>query len=152
MKYHTVWYLKIPLTDDLSVRYFFAFDDMPKFKNKWVIKSHSTKEYAILDKKAVELILKSHHKTLEDAVEIIARQQGDYYRKIEINEKAELFAEEDLKAHPPIRISFEKDCENKQKQFIMKDYNLIDGIFITDATKDIEKLKQQANQFLNQNF
>jgi len=154
MKYHTTWYLKIPLTDDLSVRYFFAFDDMPKFKNKWVIKSHKTKEYAVLNENAVKLILESHNKTLDDAVEIIARQEGEYYRKIELNEKNELLSEEDLKTHPPIRISFETDfC--KQKQIILKDYNLIDGIFITDITDDIDDiddLKYQANKFLEKRF
>jgi len=83
-KHHLTWYLKIPLTDDLSVRYFFVFEDRPDLKNKWVIKSHSRKEYGIIDEKTAELIVESHGKTLNDAIEIIGRNTFKGYRKIEI--------------------------------------------------------------------
>ena len=83
-KFHLTWYLKIPLTDDLSVRYFFVFDDRPDLKGKWVIKSHSRKEYGVIDEKTAGMIVESHGKTLDDAVEVTGRNTFRGYRKIEI--------------------------------------------------------------------
>jgi len=84
-KFHLTWYLKIPLTDDLSVRYFFVFEDRPDLKGKWVIKSHLRKEYGVIDEKTAQMIVESHGKTLDDAVEIVGRNMiNNYYRKVEI--------------------------------------------------------------------
>lgn len=48
-KKHRCHYLKWVLVDsDWSIRYFWVFDSRPGFQRKWVLKSHSTKEYIIL--------------------------------------------------------------------------------------------------------
>jgi len=46
--FHRTHYKKIELSEDISLRYFFTFDDIPNFENKWVIKSHNKKKYEVI--------------------------------------------------------------------------------------------------------
>ena len=80
--FHRTHYKKIELTDDISLRYFFEFEDIPDFKNKWVIKSHDRKEYEVITRKTAKLIAETHNKTLQDYVEIIGRETKNGYMKI----------------------------------------------------------------------
>ena len=100
---HMQWYLKLDLTEDISIRYFFIFENRPELQGKWVIKSHSKKEYGIIDKKSVELIAKSHNKDIDkDSVEVIARAlTNTKYRRIVLDNinpnKIDVAVEKDFK-------------------------------------------------------
>ena len=81
--FHRTHYKKIELSEDISLRYFFTFDDIPNFENKWVIKSHNKKKYGEINRTVAELIAESHGKTLSDYIEIIGRQiNNNSYMKI----------------------------------------------------------------------
>jgi len=94
-KSHLTHYKKIKLNKDISLRYFFTFEDRLNLNGKWVIKSHSTKEYGIIDERTARLIATAHNKTLDDYKEIMGRYvanmsgTGSVYRKVIIsnNEK-----------------------------------------------------------------
>jgi len=88
MKTHIVHYLKVKLTKDISLRYFFNFEDQPSRNGTWVIKSHDRKEYASIDARVAKLIAESHGKTLDNHVEIIGRSISDgVYQKVIIKNK-----------------------------------------------------------------
>lgn len=105
-KTHLTWYFKLNLTDDISIRYYLVFEDRRGLERKWVIKSHSTKEYGIIDSKAVKLIINSHNKDLKDAKEIIGRADNKAdYKKIVLNsdyvpQKIKLIVEESNADNP----------------------------------------------------
>ena len=84
---HLTHYKKIKLSKDVSLRYFFSFEDKPQLVGKWVIKSHSTKKYGILDERTAELIADSHNTHLGNYKEIIGRYisngvDAPIYRKV----------------------------------------------------------------------
>jgi len=87
---HLTWYIKIPLTEDVSLRYYYTFEDRKHLENEWVIKSHSDKKYATISTDACKLIAKAFSEILgkdveKDAVEVIGRSvTNKKYRKIEI--------------------------------------------------------------------
>ena len=105
-KTHLTWYFKLNLTDDISIRYYLVFEDKRELERKWVIKSHSTKEYGIIDSRAVKLIINSHNKDLKDAKEIIGRADNKAdYKKIVLNsdyvpQKIKLIVEESNADNP----------------------------------------------------
>ena len=43
-KEHLTHYKKINLNKDISLRYFYTFQDQRKFENQWVLKSHKDKK------------------------------------------------------------------------------------------------------------
>ena len=113
MKTHLTWYLKIPLTDDLSVRYYFLFEDKPSLNKKWIIKSHSRKEYSVINEQTAMMILESHNKTLNDAVEVMGREiKEGIYRKVELQNPFEI--DED------IGIRLEKNTKDTIDNFFAK--------------------------------
>jgi len=80
-----IWYLKWNLTDDLSIRYFYKFQDKPEFENKWVLKSHKDKKYEIINREVVEMLFKAFNLTDNNAVEIIGRNLTQTkFRKLEV--------------------------------------------------------------------
>ena len=90
-KSHLTHYKKVKLNKDVSLRYFFAFQDRSNLVGKWVIKSHSTKQYSVVDERCASLIALSHKKTLSDYKEIMGRyvldEKGDaVYRKVVVSE------------------------------------------------------------------
>ena len=105
-KTHLTWYFKLNLTDDISIRYYLVFEDKRELERKWVIKSHSTKEYEIIDSRAVKLIINSHKKDLKDTKEIIGRADNNAdYKKIVLNsdyvpQKIKLIVEESNADNP----------------------------------------------------
>lgn len=84
MSNNSIWYKKVDLTDDISLRYFYHFKDRPHLEGKWVIKVHSTKRMAEISKEAAHLIAVSHDKTLDDYTEILGVKVPEGYRKITI--------------------------------------------------------------------
>jgi len=98
-KLHITHYKKIKLNGDISLRYFFAFEDRPKLVGKWVIKSHSTKRYRVIDRATADLIAMSHNKELNNYKEIMGRyileSMHPTYRKVIIkNNKAKIIKED----------------------------------------------------------
>jgi len=82
----TVWYLKWNLTDDLSIRYFYKFQDRPEYENRWVLKSHKDKKYEIINREIAEMLFKAFNLTDANSVEIIGRNLTQTkFRKLEIN-------------------------------------------------------------------
>jgi len=96
IKEHITHYKKIKLNDDISLRYFYSFEDKPNFNRKWVIKSHSLKKYSIIDRNAVELILKLHNKNIDRYKEIRGKVTKKGYEKLVIkpNGKIKIHYEE----------------------------------------------------------
>jgi hypothetical protein len=58
MKTHKIDYIKWEsrLDSDVSLRFFSTFDDHPEYVDKFVLKSHSTKEYTIVPKEFIDEI------------------------------------------------------------------------------------------------
>ena len=54
VKPNCCWYLKYHLTDDLSLRFFYAHDSKPELVKKWVLKSHINKTHSIIDPSQVD--------------------------------------------------------------------------------------------------
>ena len=96
IKEHITHYKKIKLNDDISLRYFYSFEDKPNFNRKWVIKSHSLKKYSIIDRNAVELILKLYNKNIDKYKEIRGKVTKKGYEKLVIkpNGKIKIHHEE----------------------------------------------------------
>ena len=130
-KIYSQWYLKIDLTEDISLRYYFQFEDRPEFNEKWVLKSHNEKKYAVIDNNTLDLILKSHHKSLNNAKEIIARKiTKTKYRKIILSDvyqprEVGIVTEKETKNENETDIKI--FCENKNR---IKDTSVIDFMSI----------------------
>ena len=90
IKEHITHYKKIKLNDDISLRYFYSFEDKPNFNRKWVIKSHSLKKYSIIDRNAVELILKLHNKNIDKYKEIRGKVTKKGYEKLVIKSNGKI--------------------------------------------------------------
>ena len=74
MKQSKTWYTKIDLDENISVRYFYVFDDRKGLENKWVIKNHDKKEYSVITEQAAKMICESHGKDINfDGIEIIGK-------------------------------------------------------------------------------
>ena len=83
-KEHLTHYKKIKLDDDISLRYFYSYEDKKHFTNKWVIKSHDKKKYSIIDFKAVELISELHNVDINKYTEIRGKVTNKGYQKLVI--------------------------------------------------------------------
>ena len=83
-KEHLTHYKKIKLTKDISLRYFYSYQDKKNLIGKWVIKSHKQKKYSIIDLKTVDLILLAHNKNIEDYIEIRGKVHKKGFQKIMI--------------------------------------------------------------------
>lgn len=78
-KTHQTHYIKWKLTDNLSIRYFYSFQDNPDFIGKFVLKNHSKKESVIISKDTAKELLEF---VKEDFEEIIGYLEKDEYRKL----------------------------------------------------------------------
>jgi hypothetical protein len=73
-------YIKWNITDDLSLRFYFTFQDRKNFENKYFLKSHSKKEYIEINSNIIveELIKTSFH-----CIESFGRLERGHYIKHE---------------------------------------------------------------------
>lgn len=79
-KAHQTHYIKWKLTDNLSLRYFYSFQDNPDFIGKFVLKNHSKKESVIISKDTTKELLEF---VKEDFEEIIGYySEKDEYKKL----------------------------------------------------------------------
>jgi len=108
-------YFKYDISDNLSLRYFIQFQDNKTLEGKWVIKSHSSKEYSILRHSLANELLQTLQSSKK---EIIGRLINGTYEKIIINDSS---------------ISIINEKENTQKEVktgilrdtvIQSDFNL----------------------------
>jgi len=79
---HLTHYKKINLSKDISLRYFYTFQDNRNYENQWVLKSHSEKKSSIITPIALELLLTLHKKDINKYTEIIGKIKNDKYQKI----------------------------------------------------------------------
>lgn len=87
---HLTHYKIIKLDEDISLRFFYTFQDKKNFENKWVLKSHSLKKYSILDKNALTLLLKLHNKDINKYKEIRGKVTEKGFEKIVIKENGKI--------------------------------------------------------------
>jgi len=79
---HVTHYLKWDITDDLSLRYFYAFEDRPELAGKYIIKSHSKRGFDVLNNQAIIASFKDLAKNTPTK-EIIGREiKGEYHKTI----------------------------------------------------------------------
>jgi len=85
---HKVWYLKVALTENISLRHYFVFEDRPTYENKWFIKNHETSEWGEVSEMAARMIAETHNLDLEkDAIEVIGNSISNRkYRKVVLDE------------------------------------------------------------------
>lgn len=83
-KSHHIHYIKFPLTENLSIRYFFSFQNQPEKSGKFYMKNHKEKTYSEIDIETVKELLSNFCK--EKGIEIIGRRVGKNYRKVIISE------------------------------------------------------------------
>lgn len=83
-KSHHIHYIKFPLTENLSIRYFFSFQNQPEKVGKFYMKNHKEKTYSEIDIETVKELLSNFCK--EKGVEIIGRRVGKNYRKVIISD------------------------------------------------------------------
>lgn len=83
-KSHHIHYIKFPLTENLSIRYFFSFQNQPEKVGKFYMKNHKEKTYSEIDIETMKELLSNFCK--EKGVEIIGRRFGKNYRKVIISE------------------------------------------------------------------
>ena len=95
---HVTHYRKYKLNSDISIRYFYTFEDKRSLENKWIIKSHSKKEYLKLDPTQALKMLSLYGINEADYTEIRGKllPDGDYEKLIiKPNGKIKLFRERD---------------------------------------------------------
>lgn len=78
-KAHQTHYIKWKLTDNLSLRYFYSFQDNPDFIGKFVFKNHNKKESVVVSKDTAKELLEF---VKEDFEEIIGYLEKDEYKKL----------------------------------------------------------------------
>jgi hypothetical protein len=83
MRENLTHYKKVKITKDISLRYFYTFQTRKHFEGKWVIKSHSTRKYGVLDFSGVKILEKLHSFDLRHFEEIKGViRQGIYNKTI----------------------------------------------------------------------
>jgi len=83
IKSNRTHYLKWKYNEDISIRYFFLFEDRKQLEGNYYIKSHSKKEYILLTEKQAELMINQLH--CSEVEEIIGIISNGNYKKIYIN-------------------------------------------------------------------
>ena len=87
-KSHLCWYIKISLSEDLSLRYYLVFEDKRELEQKWILKSHSKKKFGVVSKEAVELLCEQFGTNTEEYEEIVSRKlPNGIYTKTIVNRK-----------------------------------------------------------------
>ena len=77
-------YLKWPLRNHWSLRYFFTFDTNSEYNGKWVLKNHKSKKYIIVSTAEAIAYIK-HFSSLIDPIEVWSRKEANYYRRTVIH-------------------------------------------------------------------
>ena len=121
MKLRKTWYDKIILDDNLSLRYYYIFDDRRHLVGKWVIKDHSSKKYAEISEQAARMICESHDIDFDkDREEVIGRtvKMGDDvqgYRKIILGDSVSVSYETDDCTHT-FNFIEESECSESESE------------------------------------
>lgn len=82
---HRINYLKWNITEDLSLRYFFTFQDRKEYEGQFVIKSHSEKKYLKLDSKTKIDYIFNNFVNKENFTQVIGKNTKGTYRKLLID-------------------------------------------------------------------
>lgn len=78
LKQGAQYYTKWEITDDLSLRYYYLFQDRKGYEGKYYLKSHKKKDYVEIDSlKIVEELIKSSKSTID----ILGKQVQNQYIK-----------------------------------------------------------------------
>jgi len=91
-------YYKYPLDEDWSIRYHILFKDRKMYQNRWVLKSHFTKEYIFLSTKDAKSYIEKYNSAPKLIMGFIHKED---YRKVEINNIGDLHYYLDNKDQPP---------------------------------------------------
>lgn len=107
-KSHSCWYIKIPLDEDLSLRYYFLFEDRKELERRWILKSHSKKRFGTISDEAAELLRERFGANAGEYEEIISRRlPNGVYVKTVVKRKSD---EDGEKAEfPRVKIMYELD-------------------------------------------
>ena len=81
---HRTHYLKWGISDDISIRYFYVFEDDKSKEGKFFIKSHNKKHYNEIDKKMADILINEYNSL---GIEIIGFKHNDDYKKIIIDDE-----------------------------------------------------------------
>jgi len=87
-------YLKWILSDDLSIRYFYVFEDDREKELKFFLKSHKHKEYILLTEKQAEIMI--DELKIKDYFEIVGLKIKNTYIKYIYNSSGELLKQENI--------------------------------------------------------
>lgn len=92
---HVTHYKKVKITEDISLRYFYTFQDRKNLEGKWTLKSHSKKKYTIVDNNGIELLNMLHEFDINKYQEIRGMVKNNIYHKLLIkpNGKVKTFME-----------------------------------------------------------
>ena len=71
-------YMKWNLTPDLSLRFYFCFQDRREYENKYFLKTHSNKQYQLIES---DIIIQELIKTSFSVQEIFGRRTKTGYTK-----------------------------------------------------------------------
>lgn len=85
---HICHYLKFQLDFDenISIRFYYRFQDQPHLENNWVLVNHKTKQKGLLTRESAKMLIKSCCKI--PAVEIIGRlNENGQYQKVTTNKE-----------------------------------------------------------------
>ena len=95
MSEHLTHYKKVKITKDISLRYFYTFQDRKNLEGKWVLKSHLKKKYTVIDNNGLELLSMLHNFKIDKYQEIRGIIKENIYHKIIIksNGKIKTFTE-----------------------------------------------------------
>jgi hypothetical protein len=108
---------------DISLRFFYTFDDRPEFVGKYVLKTHSTKEYTVIPAKLINV---DTMYLFNEVQEIIGYYENKKYVKITDGVKV---------IEPPHK------NYNKNKQ----DTKVADDVKVTEPTQQSKKGKDMTN-------
>ncbi|RLA76589.1 MAG: hypothetical protein DRG78_18760 [Epsilonproteobacteria bacterium] len=90
MQEHLTHYKKVKITKDISLRYFYTYQDRKHFENKWVLKSHKTKTSSIVDKYMIELLSMLHSFDINNYKEIRGMVKDGNYEKVIIKSNGKI--------------------------------------------------------------
>jgi hypothetical protein len=76
---HLTHYLKWNLNEDISIRYFYKFEDSPEKEDKFFIKSHSEKMYVDISKTQAQVLIDKFN--CGEPIEILGKLIGNQYFK-----------------------------------------------------------------------
>ena len=82
MKEHLTHYKKVKITKDISLRFFYTYQDRKHFENKWILKCHSTKTASIVNNDTMKILNMLHPFNLEHYQEIRGKIVNNKYHKI----------------------------------------------------------------------